>query len=100
MQNWIDQHHTALWFIFSLYFVTFWLAVCAIISFVGGWSALARRFRLRQPFVGSQWSGQSGHMRWIASYGNCLTLGCNPGGLHLSIMLLFRFRHPPLLIPW
>ena len=36
----------------------------------------------------------------IAGYGNCLTLGCNPQGLYLAIMPLFRFRHPPLLIPW
>lgn len=39
-------------------------------------------------------------MRWIASYGRCLTLGSGPSGLYLATMPLFRFRHPSLLIPW
>jgi hypothetical protein len=43
---------------------------------------------------------QSGQMRWLTNYNNCLTLGSNDAGLYLSILLLFRFRHPPLLIPW
>ena len=33
-------------------------------------------------------------------YGNCLTVGSSPHGLYLAMMLLFRFGHPPLLIPW
>jgi hypothetical protein len=100
MQNWLDQHHTALWFILPAYFVTLWLVVSAFISFIGGWTTLAKRFGLRQPFTGTQWSGQSGQMRWIAGYGNCLTVGCSPEGLYLATMPLFRFRHPRLLIPW
>jgi hypothetical protein len=39
-------------------------------------------------------------MRWLAGYHNCLTIGGSPEGLYLAIMPLFRFRHPPLLIPW
>jgi len=100
MQNWLDQHHAALWFIFPAYFFALLLLVCAVISFIGGWTTLAKRFRLRKPFVGQRWTGQSGQMRWIAGYGNCLTLGASPEGLYLATMLLFRFRHPPLLVPW
>ena len=36
----------------------------------------------------------------ISGYGNCLTLRCNPKELYLAMMPLFRFKHPPLLIPW
>jgi hypothetical protein len=100
MQNWLDQHHSALWFILPAYFVTLWLLVSALISFIGGWTKLAGTFRLDKPFVGQLWAGQSGQMRWIAGYGNCLTVGCNPEGLYLATMPLFRFMHPPLLIPW
>lgn len=100
MQNWLDQHHDALWIIIPCYTVTLLLLVSAVISFIGGWTTLAKRFRLGQPFVGEKWRGQSAQMRWIAGYGNCLTLGCSPQGLYLAIMPLFRFRHPPLLIPW
>jgi len=39
-------------------------------------------------------------MRWIAAYGNCLTVGANIDGLYLATSPLFRLAHPPLLIPW
>jgi hypothetical protein len=100
MQHWLDQHNSALWFIFPAYFVALWLLVSAVISLIGGWTKLAGAFRLGEPFVGQQWKGQSGQMRWIAGYGNCLTVGCNTEGLYLATMPLFRFRHPPLLVPW
>jgi hypothetical protein len=100
MQNWLGQHQSALWFIFPIYFLALWLLVSTVISFIGGWTTLAKRFRLSKPFVGQRWTGQSGQMRWIAGYGNCLTVGCCPDGLYLATMPLFRFRHPPLLVPW
>ena len=100
MQNWLDQNQGALWIILPCYFVALWLLVSAVISYIGGWTTLAKRFRFSAPFPGEKWRGQSGQMRWIAGYGNCLTLGCNRQGLYLAISPLFRFRHPPLLIPW
>src|SRR3954466_7384369 len=102
MHSWIDHHQQAFWTIISpLYFVALWLFVSATISVIGGWTALAKRFRFSKArFTGPSWNGQSGQMRWIAGYHNCLTLGCNAQGLYLAIMPLFRFRHPPLLIPW
>lgn len=39
-------------------------------------------------------------MRWSAHYGNCLRLGANGDGLYLAVLFLFRFMHPPLLVPW
>ena len=86
--------------IFPLYFVTLWLLVGAIISYVGGWFSLAQLYRIRVPFNGAKWRGQSGQMRWLANYNNVLTLGASQEGLYLSSMFLFRFMHPPLLIPW
>jgi len=100
MQNWLDQHPTALWVIFPVYFLTLWLLVSAIISYIGGWTTLAKRFRLKQPFAGTRFAWQSGQMRWLTGYGSCLTLGVCPEGLYLATMPLFRFRHPSLLIPW
>ena len=100
MQNWLDQHQGAIWIIAPCYAITLWLFVSAGISYIGGWNTLAKRFWFRTPFLGEKWRGQSGQMRWIAGYGNCLTLGCDDQGLYLAIMPLFRFRHPPLLIPW
>jgi hypothetical protein len=71
-----------------------------IISRVSGWFVLARRFRLAGGFDGVSFGFQSGQMRWLANYGNCLTLGANQDGLYLATMFLFRFMHPPLLVPW
>ncbi len=39
-------------------------------------------------------------MRGLTNYNNVLTLGVSPDGMYLASMFLFRFMHPPLLIPW
>ena len=59
MQSWIDNHHNALWFIIPVYGLLLWLLVSGIISFIGGWSTLAKRFVLKSPFRGDRWGGQS-----------------------------------------
>jgi hypothetical protein len=101
MQNWINHHQTAFWsFVFPIYFLAMWCSVCALLSWIDGGTALAKRFRLRSAFIGERWRYQSGQMRWHVNYGNCLTVGCSPKGLYLATMPLFKFRHPPLLIPW
>jgi len=100
MQTWLNQHSAALPFIFPVYFLALWLFVAAIVSSIGGWTTLARRFRSKHAFTGARWSWQSGQMRWLTGYNHCLTVGGDPEGLYLAMMFLFRFRHPPLLIPW
>jgi hypothetical protein len=74
--------------------------VSVVISSTGGWGELGRRFRYPVNFKGPQWRFQSGQMRGIAGYRNCLTLGASDEGLYMSVMLPFRIGHPPLLIPW
>ena len=86
--------------IFPIYFLCLWLLVGATISFVGGWFSLAKVYRTRVPFIGASWRMQSGRMRWLANYNNVLTLGVSRQGLYLASMFLFRFMHPPLLVPW
>jgi hypothetical protein len=100
LQHWIDQHPSAFAAIFPIYFLSLWLLVGAIISFVGGWSSLAKVYRMRVPFNGAKWAMQSGRMRSLANYNNVLTIGVSPQGLYLASMFLFRFMHPPLLVPW
>ena len=97
MQPWIDRHP----FTYVLVvFPTLWIGVSFVISFIGGWFFLARRFPFRGTFDGAKWRGQSGYMRALAHYGNCLTLGASPEGLFLAVLFLFRAAHPPLFIPW
>ena len=100
LQHWIDQHPSAFVLIFPIYIVCLWCLVAAIVSFVGGWFSLAKLYRTRVPFSGAKWRMQSGQMRWLANYNNVLTLGVSQQGLYLASMFLFRFMHPPLLVPW
>jgi hypothetical protein len=85
---------------FALYFLLLWSAVALLISWIGGWSSLAQHFRHTGRFSGPRWYFQSAGMRWHTGYRNCLTVGANHEGLYLSILFLFRIRHPPLFIPW
>ena len=100
LQHWLNQHPSAFAVIFPIYFLCLWCLVAAIVSLVGGWFSLAKVYRTRVPFDGAKWRIQSGQMRWLANYNRVLTLGTSPEGLYLASMFLFRFMHPPLLIPW
>jgi hypothetical protein len=100
LQRWIDQHPSAFAAIFPIYFRCLWLLVGATISVIGGWFSLAKVYRTQVAFDGTKWRMQSAQMRWLANYNNVLTLGVSPLGLYLASMFLFRFMHPPLLIPW
>src|SRR5260370_38204101 len=99
LQHWIDQHPFVVAAIFPIYFLCLWFLVAATISFVGGWLSLANAYRTRVPFNGTKWRMQSGQMRWRGNYKNGLALGVSPQGLYLASMFLFRFMHPPLLVP-
>ena len=80
-------------------FASIWLFVNLLLSVISGWASLAGRYGSDAPFSGSIWKWESGQMR-LVGIRNCLTIGANRQGLHLAMMILFRFRHPPLFIPW
>jgi len=96
-QRWLDQHFALA---FPIFFVLLWMVISALISYIGGWRTLSRSFRAAEPFAGAKRYFQSGQMRWITNYNNCLTVGADSAGLYLAILFLFRFMHPPLFIPW
>src|SRR5262245_7367519 len=96
-QDWVDQHPILFEVGLGL---SLWVGVSLLISLIGGWAILRRKFRYRGTFKGMRWSSQSGQMRFIAGYRNCLTVGASPEGLYMSMSLLFRIGHPQLLIPW
>jgi len=97
VQDFVDRNYVA---IIPIQIVCTWLLVGTIISFVGGWFSLSKLYRARMPFHGMKWRMQSGQMRWLTNYNNVLTLGVSQDGLYLAPMFLFRFMHPPLLVPW
>jgi hypothetical protein len=83
-----------------LLFPLFWVLVSGFLGYVGGWQSLAEIYREQRPFEGQRWWLQSGRMRWAMSYNNCLTVGANSEGLHVSVLFLFRAGHSPLFIRW
>jgi hypothetical protein len=89
------------WFIPTL--AGMWLAICLLLSHLGGWSSLVPNFRSNQPVLGTRTrfvSGSMGHRLLPVSYGNCLFVTVNEEGIGLSILFLFRVFSPPLFIPW
>ena len=70
------------------------------ISWISGWSLLARRFRATEPWRGESWRWQSARLRGWCGYNNCLRVGANPQLLSLSVIMPFGFFHSPLQIPW
>jgi hypothetical protein len=99
-QQSIDQHPSAFAAIVLIYSLFLWLLVAAGVSLIGGWFSLAKVYRTRATFNGAKRRMQSGRMGWLANYNNVLTMGASQQGLYLASMFLFRFMHPPLLVPW
>lgn len=91
-----------LWFI-PLFAVS-WFGICAILAHVSGWHRLASRFQSSQPVEGDRFRFASGCIgpstRLPVSYRNCLFLTVGKTGFLMSLLFPFRFRCPPLFIPW
>jgi hypothetical protein len=86
-------------YFFPALLVVCWLFVTFLLSRLGGWRRLALQYRLPGTYSGKVWRFQSGKFNW-AGYNNCLSVGANETGLYISPLFIFRFCHPPLLIPW
>ncbi|HEV2616406.1 MAG TPA: hypothetical protein VGU63_07335 [Candidatus Acidoferrales bacterium] len=97
MQAWPVQH-PASFVIVTL--AVFWIVVSLFVSYGGGWHVLARRFRFNSEFTGKVFRWQSAHMRSVARYHNCVSIGANLEGLYVAPFFPFRIAHPPLFIPW
>jgi len=88
------------WFVPAL--AGIWLVVSGAASFASGWHELAKRFRSEVSIEGERFRFRQGAMGWPAfpvSYG-FLFATVGPRGFALSIFFLWRFLHPPLVIPW
>ena len=85
--------------VLAVLFPVFWCGVLLGIGHLGGWARIASEYGLMDSFEGRRWRFQSGRFGW-AHYGNCLTVGAGPRGLHFSVFVIFRPGHPPILVPW
>jgi len=77
-----------------------WFGLIFLIARYSGWSSLARRYRIREPYVGDRWRWQHAQMRWLCNYSGCLTVGATTEGLFLATPRVVFAGHPSLFIPW
>ena len=83
-------------------FAAFWLGITALLAHLSGWTRLAQRF-------GSDAVVEGEHFRFASaaigaavpvSYRNCLSVTVGRSGFSIRPFFAFRFRSPPLFIPW
>ena len=84
---------------FYLAFPAIWIMVSLLLSHIGDWTALARRYRSEAPVEGPTFHMCSGYVGSVC-YRSCLVLRMCETGLQLSVLFPFRLGHPPLFIPW
>jgi len=80
-------------------FVAMWIGVMALLSHMSGWPKLAAVYRARRPPSGRCFLFARGKVGEVW-FNGCLTIYTSPEGLYLSVWPIFRFREPPLFIPW
>jgi hypothetical protein len=80
-------------------FALIWVGVVNLLAWIGGWSRLAQDYRSYDDFGGALWRFQYGWFGGVR-YKGVLTFGTDAKGLYLSVLVLFRPGHPPLLVPW
>lgn len=88
---------SAAWFFPA--FVVLWLLVCGILSFIGGWQALSERFASGDSLEGERFRFCSGSLG-LVNYNTCLFATIGPAGIALSVLPIYRFMHPRLVIRW
>ena len=84
-------------------FVSMWLVITGLLSYIGGWASLARAFPAHDEVHGDRFRFRSGSLGWRyfpVRYGNCLFITVNQEGFCLSILFPFRFLSPPIFVPW
>jgi PAS domain-containing protein len=94
--------------VFPVFFTVMWLGITGMLAAVGGWSELAQLYRepegtVRAPVQSFRMATldlRRGGIPLPANYSNCAIVELAVEGLHLRTWAVFRFRHPPLLIPW
>ena len=85
-----------LWRFYAAFFA-FWVSISLLLSWLGGWQALARCYRAVPAFSGRRLWTQAGMRSGVSC---AVSLGSNADGLFLSAMPLFRIGSRPLFIPW
>ena len=85
---------------FLLAFPIFWITIVFLVSRLGGWARLASQFSADNPPSGDKFSWHSAHLNRLGRYGNCVTVTVSSQGVHMQTILIFRFGHKAIFLPW
>lgn len=84
---------------FPFLFASLWAFVLFMLSFAGGWRALASAYPVTTHSDGEQFHFRSARLRAV-NYSSSLHFRATPSGLLVSVFLPFRPFHPSFLVPW
>jgi hypothetical protein len=77
-----------------------WFGISGLLALLGDWWRLSKLFPDPDPPQAPLFGYPSGISMNSMNYRSCVTAVADEDGIHLRISLIFRFMHPPLLIPW
>ncbi len=83
-------------------FIAGWLGITSLISLLGGWFWLARKFPFSND-IGSiiqSFSWKSLNLNYLAGYSSCINIKITEKGLILKPSLLFSALHKPIFLTW
>lgn len=87
-----------LW-IWPIFFVGFWAAVCHGSAFIAGWRRLAAHYTATAATTGQRFLFRNARIGPIY-YRGCVHFAATSQGLFLWLLLPFRFGSPRLFLPW
>ena len=87
---------------FPLAFTAIWSLVLFICSLVGGWHRLAATYSIEREPASLDWATWQRGKIGLVEMKSTLWIATADEGLYLKTgpAFVFRFMHPPLLIPW
>ena len=86
--------------VFPIFFTTLWISITWLMSFIGGWGRVAKRYpAIARPDEGLMLRRVTG-MFGMARYKLVLTTITTETGIYIESRKVFRIGHPPLFIPF
>ena len=86
--------------IWPIFFIALWSGVVLLMSLLGGWRRLARRYRTTERPSGGRSVPYVTGMVGMSRYKRLLNVTTNERGMFVEIRWIFRMGHPTLFIPW
>ncbi len=83
-----------------LIFIAGWIVASCLISFLGGWFWLAKKFPLHNDVgnVIKNFMWRSLNLNYLCGYGSCVNIKITDNGLLLKTSLLFSVFHRPIFL--